>query len=120
MKWRDENTNHRGSAACRAQRLRKEGYTMKKILILVTVAALCAAEPALAAGLPTPQDVEVQLKKLFPNEVGAEMFPKGNKFEVLFLSPDHPTSCLVDVATHRVSHCHFDDGAPGAPSPRTD
>jgi hypothetical protein len=86
----------------------------------ILAASLCVAGAAFAAGLPTPQDVEAQLRKLFPNEVGAELFPKGNKFEVLFLSPDHPTSCLVDVATHRVSHCHYDDGAPGAPSPLND
>ena len=81
---------------------------------LLPIAILCAiaTASAFAAGLPTPQDVMDQLKKLYPGAVGAEMFPKGDQFEVLFLSPDHPTSCLVDVATHRVSNCHFDDVAP--------
>ena len=76
--------------------------------LLLIIAALCAAGPVFAAGVPTPQDVQDQLKKLYPNMRGPEMFPKGNQFEVLFLSP-RPTSCLVDVATHRVSKCHYGD-----------
>jgi hypothetical protein len=83
---------------------------MNKLLLII--AALCATWSAFAAGLPTPQDVEDQLKKLYPNMRDAEMFPKGSQFEVLFLSPDHPTSCLVDVATHRLSNCHYDDVEP--------
>jgi hypothetical protein len=79
---------------------------MSKLLLII--AALCTTGSAFAAGLPTPQDVEDQLKKLYPNERGAEMFPKGNQFEVLVLSPS-PTSCSVDVATHRVSHCRYAD-----------
>jgi hypothetical protein len=78
---------------------------MRKLLLII--AALCATGSAIAAGLPTPQDVEDQLKKLYPNEHSAEMFPKGVQFEVLFLSP-LPTSCLVDAATHRVRKCHYD------------
>ena len=77
-------------------------------IVLLTVAALHATEPVFGAGLPAPQDVMDQLKTLYPNATGAEIFPKGNQFEVKFLSPDHPTSCLVDVATHRVSNCHYD------------
>jgi hypothetical protein len=73
------------------------------------IAALCAARSAFAAGLPTPQDVEAELKKIYPNMRGAEMFPKGSQFEVLFLSPDHPTSCLIDVASHQITNCHYDD-----------
>jgi hypothetical protein len=71
------------------------------------MAALCAPGSAFAAGLPTPQDIEYQLKTLYPNEHSAEMFPKGSQFEVLFLSP-LPTSCHVDATTHRVSKCHYD------------
>ena len=80
---------------------------MNKLFFIIPT--LYAIGSALAAGLPTPQDVEDQLKKLYPNMRGAEMFPKGNQFEVLFLSPDRPTSCLVDVATHQISNCHYDD-----------
>ena len=79
-----------------------------QIIVLLLFATLYATA-SIAAGLPAPQDVLDQLKKLYPNPIGAEIFPKGDQFEVLFLSPDHPTSCLVDVATHRLSNCHYDD-----------
>ena len=76
--------------------------------LIPIIVALCASvsASAFAAGLPTPQDVEDQLKRTLPNERGAELFPKGNQFEVLFLSP-LPTSCLVDATNHRVSHCRY-------------
>jgi hypothetical protein len=86
-------------------------------VVIVTIAILYATGSTFAAGLPAPQDVEDQLKNLYPNEHSAEMFPKGDQFEVLFLSPDHPTSCLVDVATHRVSNCHYDDAKTQQQSP---
>lgn len=79
---------------------------MAKLILII--AALCASvsASAFAAGLPTRQDVEDQLKRLYPNERGADLLPKGNQFEVLFLSP-LPTSCLVDATNHRVSHCRY-------------
>ena len=89
-------------------------------IVLLTVATLYATAAVFGAGLPPPQDVMDQLKTLYPNATGAEILPKGDQFEVLFLSsdPEHilsrlsPMSCLVDVATHRVSKCHYVDLAP--------
>src|SRR5271170_705712 len=95
---------------------RRGGNAMKKLFMIVL--GVSATTSSFGAGLPTPQDVENQLKRLYPNEYGAEMFPKGDQFEVLFISPPHPTSCIVDVATHQLSNCHYEDAAP-ASSPST-